>query len=445
MRLFQDRYDAGRTLGAELKEYADRPDVVVLGLPRGGMPVAAEVARMLDAPLDVFVVRKLGVPGEEELAMGAVATGGVVVVNQDVVSAYRIPSYVIEAAAEAETGDILRRERLYRGKASGVDITGRTVILVDDGLATGATMAAAVMAVRALGPARVVIAVPVAPGSALEELKRTADDVVVVDAPESFFAVGQWYVDFQPTTDDEVRELLSGRREADSRTLVSIPTDGVVLRGDLVVPPGAAGLVVFAHGSGSSRHSPRNRLVARALHDAGLATLLFDLLSEEEEQRDRLTGELRFDIEFLAGRLLAATDWMKTQPGIEGLSIGYFGSSTGAAAALVAAARRPADLAAIVARGGRPDLADDVLSDVRAPTLLLVGSQDPLVLGLNRQALGRLRGERRLEVVQGATHLFEESGALERVAALASAWFASHLAPPKPRESRSEPGLLHPR
>jgi predicted phosphoribosyltransferase len=209
MPLFQDRYEAGRALGAELKEYADRPDVVVLGLPRGGMPVAAEVARVLSAPLDVFVVRKLGVPGMEELAMGAVATGGVVVVNRDIVEAYRIPAYVVEAAAEGETADILRRERLYRGTNAPLDVAGRTVILVDDGLATGATMQAAVMAVKELGPSHVVIAVPVAPAETVDELRRGADDVVFVEAPQLFFAVGQWYIDFAPVSDEEVRELLS--------------------------------------------------------------------------------------------------------------------------------------------------------------------------------------------------------------------------------------------
>jgi predicted phosphoribosyltransferase len=208
MSLFQDRYEAGRALGDELKEYADRPDVVVLGLPRGGVPVAAEVARVLNAPLDVFVVRKLGVPGQEELAMGAVATGGVVVVNRDIVQAFRIPGYVVEAAAEAETGEILRRERLYRGASAALDVGGRTVILVDDGLATGATMSAAVTAVKELHPARVVIAVPVAPAESVADLRRSVDDVVFVEAPEAFFAVGQWYVDFTAISDEEVRELL---------------------------------------------------------------------------------------------------------------------------------------------------------------------------------------------------------------------------------------------
>jgi putative phosphoribosyl transferase len=435
MRLFQDRYEAGRTLADELKDYADRPDVLVLGLPRGGVPVAFEVARVLDCPLDVFVVRKLGVPGQEELAMGAVATGGVVVVNRDIVETYRIPAFVIEAAAEAETEDILRREKLYRGTNAELNVAGRTVILVDDGLATGATMSAVAMAVKELGPARVVIAVPVAPASSVEELKTVADDVVVVETPEPFFAVGQWYVDFGAITDEEVRGLLAEGRASGEHLLVAVPTDGVVLHGDLVVPPGATGLVIFAHGSGSSRHSPRNQFVARELRQAGLATLLIDLLTEAEEEEERETAELRFDIELLAGRLVAAIDWAKGQSNLAHLRIGYFGASTGAAAALVAAARRPAEIDAIVSRGGRPDLALGALTEVRAPALLIVGSEDRLVLGLNREALSRLRCEKRLEIVLGATHLFEEPGALERVAVLAREWFATHLLPRQP-ESR---------
>jgi predicted phosphoribosyltransferase len=217
MRFFQDRYEAGRALGDELKEYADRPDVVVLGLPRGGVPVASEVARVLNSPLDVFVVRKLGVPGQEELAMGAVATGGIVVVNRDIVEALHIPAFVVEAAAEVETENILRRERLYRGTSADLDVAGRTVILVDDGLATGATMSAAVMAVKELHPARVVIALPVVPKESVDELKSVADQVVFVEAPSPFFSVGQWYVEFGAIADEEVRALLSGHAARGAR------------------------------------------------------------------------------------------------------------------------------------------------------------------------------------------------------------------------------------
>lgn len=208
---------------------------------------------------------------------------------------------------------------------------------------------------------------------------------------------------------------------------VRIPADGAELAGDLVVPAGAPALVIFAHGSGSSRFSPRNRFVAGVLNEAGFATLLFDLLTPAEEDLDRYSGRYRFDIPLLAARLEAATVWAKREPELAGLKIGYFGASTGAAAALIAAARRPEDVGAVVSRGGRPDLASDYLDRVRAPTLLIVGGNDPVVLELNRQALRKLRCEVRLEVVPGAGHLFEEPGALERVAGLARDWFKTHL------------------
>jgi pimeloyl-ACP methyl ester carboxylesterase len=209
---------------------------------------------------------------------------------------------------------------------------------------------------------------------------------------------------------------------------VFIPLGSVaVLAGDLCIPPGASGVVVFAHGSGSSRHSPRNRYVAQELQHAGLATLLLDLLTEAEEQRDIHTRQYRFDIELLAERLVASSEWLAQQPPTRPLEQAYFGASTGAAAALVAAARLPERIRAVVSRGGRPDLAGDALEKVRAPTLLLVGGWDEEVLQLNQQAFERLSCEKRLVVVPGATHLFEEPGKLEEVARLARDWFVKHL------------------
>lgn len=215
---------------------------------------------------------------------------------------------------------------------------------------------------------------------------------------------------------------------ARTESAVSIGIDrGAAISGDLVVPGLPAGVVVFAHGSGSSRHSSRNRAVASSLNAKGLATLLVDLLTAEEERIDLRTRHLRFDVELLAGRLAAAARWTAGQPVLAGLSTGYFGASTGAAAALIAAAREPDSVGAVVSRGGRPDLAGDSLPGVRAPTLLLVGSRDEVVLELNRQALARLSAPAELVVVPGATHLFEEPGALERVAEAAGDWFGKHL------------------
>jgi predicted phosphoribosyltransferase len=207
-RVFRNRADAGRRLATLLGAYAGRPDVIVLALPRGGVPVGAEVARALGAPLDVFLVRKLGVPGHEELAMGAIASGGVRVLNEDVVTALHIPPAVVDAVAAREEAELSRREALYRGDRPPPDLRGRVVILVDDGLATGSTMRAAAAAVRGQGPARIVVAVPVAAAETCAELRAQVDELVGALTPEPFFAVGVWYEDFSQTTDEEVRTLL---------------------------------------------------------------------------------------------------------------------------------------------------------------------------------------------------------------------------------------------
>ena len=216
---------------------------------------------------------------------------------------------------------------------------------------------------------------------------------------------------------------------AATETSVRIPVVGVVLDADVVMPPNARGVVLFAHGSGSGRHSPRNRYVADELQGAGLATVLADLLTADEEQVDERTGELRFNVPLLAVRVAALADWVTDQERTAGLPVGLFGASTGAAAALVAAAARPSTVAAVVSRGGRPDLAGEFLRLVRQPTLLIVGERDPAVLDLNRQAARLLAGEVRLEIVPGASHLFAEPGTLEQVARLARDWFARHLVP----------------
>lgn len=208
MRRFRDRADAGRMLAARLAAYAYRPDVLVLALPRGGVPVGYEVARALGTPLDVYIVRKLGVPGYEELAMGAIATGGAPVLNQEVVNSLHIPPSIIEAVAAREQRELERREHLYRGNRPPPEVRGRTVILVDDGLATGATMRAAIAALRRQQPARLVVAVPVASRETCDALRPEVDEVVCAMTPEPFHAVGLWYEDFAPTTDDEVRDLL---------------------------------------------------------------------------------------------------------------------------------------------------------------------------------------------------------------------------------------------
>src|SRR5437762_2094244 len=207
--IYRNRSDAGKYLAARLAKYANREDVLVLALPRGGVPVGFEVARTLHAPLDIFLVRKLGVPGHEELAMGAISTGGVRVLNEDTVDYLRIPASVIEAVAANELRELERRELAYRGDRPEPDVRGKTVILVDDGLATGSTMRAAAVALRQQNPARIVIAVPVSAPQTCDEYRMGVDEIVCASTPEPFRGVGQWYRDFSQTTDDEVRELLA--------------------------------------------------------------------------------------------------------------------------------------------------------------------------------------------------------------------------------------------
>jgi putative phosphoribosyl transferase len=317
-----------------------------------------------------------------------------------------------------------------------VPLEGRTVILVDDGIATGGTARAAVQVARARGARRVVVAVPVAAPDVVQLLGRDADEVIAVQTPEYLMAIGGWYQDFRQTTDEELIQVLD---QATARQLakqadppvsrvdedVTIVADGHELGGHLDIPEGALGIVLFAHGSGSSRYSPRNRSVASFLNQGRLATLLFDLLTPTEAN-DR---SLVFDIPLLAQRLRAATAWLRDVPQARDLPIGYFGASTGAGAALWAAADPEASIAAVVSRGGRPDLAIPRLADVRAPTLLIVGGYDSLVLDLNEEAARHLRCERRVAVVPGASHLFEEPGTLAQVAQLARDWFVQHFEP----------------
>jgi len=289
------------------------------------------------------------------------------------------------------------------------------------------TDTAALRALRKRQPSEVILAVPVCAQPACRHLAQEADEVICLQAPPAFQGVGQWYEDFSQVSDQEVLALLAAARRPtpDAPEDVTIPAGRAGLVGDLSVPHDASGLVLFAHGSGSSRRSPRNMEVANELNRRGLGTLLFDLLTERES-RDRANV---FDIGLLCQRLVKATRWLRTRPDLADLRVGYFGASTGAAAALCAAATLPEEVAAVVSRGGRPDLAGGYLADVRAPTLLIVGGEDREVLALNRHAKERLGGPSELTVVNGATHLFKEPGALAVVSRLASGWFTDHLSP----------------
>ncbi|MFJ6619074.1 phosphoribosyltransferase family protein [Kitasatospora sp. NPDC091335] len=457
---FADRTEAGRRLAARLGRLAG-PDTVVVALPRGGVPVAAEVASALGAPLDICVIRKLGVPYQPELGMGAIGEDGVRVLNEQVIRFSAVTDEQLAEVERQERAELARRARRYRGDRPPADLRGRTVVVVDDGIATGSTARAACRIVRERGAARVVLAVPVAPADWTERLDEVADELVCVGTPSPFFAIGEFYTDFSQTQDEEVLRLLAKAREGGGGGIGSgpstgpaavdrellLPVAGVRLAGRLTVPAGARGVVVFAHGSGSGRLSPRNRHVAEYLNHTGLATLLFDLLTEDEEADRRNV----FDVALLGSRLSAVARRLGAAehtpddpddpdrpnhpdrpddpvPETQGLPLGLFGASTGAAAALHTAADLGPAVRAVVSRGGRPDLATpDVLTRVRAPTLLLVGSLDPTVLDLNRQARSRLRCASELMVVPRASHLFEEPGTLDRVAELASGWFLRHL------------------
>lgn len=440
---FVDRRQAGRLLAKQLLPLANERPVVV-ALPRGGVPVAVEIARALDAPLEILAVRKIGAPGNPELGVGAIAEDGSAALDTGTARRVGMTQELLDATIAREVRELRRRVARYRDGRAPLDVRGRTVIVVDDGLATGLTDLAAVRALRARGARRIVVAVPVGARESVALIAKEADEVVCHTIPRELLGVGRWYQDFSPVSDEEVLELLGAASSqtalpaeapASQEIRVAEPSGprelremrldigGAMLTGDLTLPGKPRGLVIFAHGSGSSRLSPRNRAVASTLNDAGFATLLFDLLTEREAQR----RELVFDIPLLARRLELVTRSVQEDPTTSALPIGYFGASTGGGAALRAAAAAGDVVRAVVSRGGRPDLAADRLAYVAAPTLLVVGSNDPEVLGLNRRAAAMLRCPHRLAVVQGAGHLFEEPGTLETVARLAAEWFEEHL------------------
>ena len=385
--------------------------------------MAAEVARELGAPLDVIVVRKLGAPRQPELALGAVGEDHVRVLNNDLVRQERISPESLEALSARGWSEVERRAAEYRAVRPRESLVGRTALIVDDGVATGATARAACQIASEHGAQRVVLAVPVAPLGWTRAFHDVADECIAVETPSGFLAVGAHYQDFRATTDDEVLECLSvAPPKAVSRS-VAVPVAAGSLAGIVGLPQRPRGLVVFAHGSGSSHRSVRNQFVAERLGEAGLATALVDLLTEREDGN----RDLVFDIEFLTERLLELTLWLQRQPELASLPLAFFGASTGAAAALSAAAELGDAVSSVVSRGGRPDLALPQLPQVSAPTLLIVGGADTTVMELNRQALAQLDCPSDLLVVPGATHLFAEPGALEAVAGAAADWFLGHL------------------
>jgi putative phosphoribosyl transferase len=434
--VYADRAEAGRAVATALGALCDitrHRDVIVLGLPRGGIPVARAVADALGAPLEAIVARKLGVPGLSEVAFGAIAEGRRKVVEDSVWWYLGLPRRVVAPIVDRERRELVRRTRLYRAGAPLPEIRGRTVVLVDDGLASGATLRATALAVRRHRPTRVIAAVPVASSMHCDDVRATVDDLVTAARPEPFGTVSAWYEDFAPVSDAQVLRLLGRSCEAhvvasegspdpteEHEITIPVGQDGRGERGrligDLGLPNGhAAGLVILAHGGGSSRNSYRNRYLAGRLRQGGWATLRIDLLLEHEQADDDVTGDARFDIVRIARRLQCATEWAARARVSGGEGIVLFGASTGAAAALVVAATRPDLVSGVASRGGRVDLAGPSLPAVCVPVLMVVGGADLDTLARTRASVPRLPGRTRLAVIRGAGHTFEEPGALGAV------------------------------
>ncbi|MGC8510024.1 MAG: phosphoribosyltransferase family protein [Acidimicrobiales bacterium] len=427
---FVDQVDAGRQLAARLASWRGR-DVVVAALPRGGVPVAYEVALSLGAPLEILVVRKIGVPHQPEVAMGALGEDGVVLVHHDVVRAAGVDRERFDDVERRERDELARRVELYRGSRPPADLRGRTVLLVDDGVATGATARVAARVARARGAIAVVLVTPVVAADAVASLREDIDEVIAVIVARGPFAVGQWYQRFDQTTDEEVLDDLgrAARRFARPRDdepwtgpteVVDIVTSTARLEGHLSVPDAARTVVLVAHTG--AHEALRDLQVTESLNRRGHATLLLDLLVGDEA-RDRTA----VDAELLARRLVEATTWVGHRVG-DDVALGYLGAGVGAAAALRAAAGVPPPVAAVVSLGGRVDLAGDhALERLRVPTLLIVGGDDPFAVTLTSAVRRRLTCENRVVIVPGATHLFSEPGAMEQAAELAGDWFDATL------------------
>jgi predicted phosphoribosyltransferase/dienelactone hydrolase len=424
---FRDRYDAGEKLAASL-EGRGFEKAVVLGIPRGGVPLATVVARALEGELGVVVARKLGAPGNPELAIGATTAIGVTYVNSEVAAQVGADKRYVEAEERRQVEEAQRREQLFDGSRRP-RMQGRTVIVVDDGIATGATAIAAVRSIKAEGAESVILAIPVGPPETVQRLREEADEVVCLDENPGFWAVGQFYDEFEPVSDDEVRQILDDfvPVAADPERRVIIQRDGISLAGILATPAGQGPfpLVIFVHGLGSSKESPRNQVIAENLVNAGIATLLFDLSGHGESSPDA-----RPQLVAYAADLEAAFYWARSQPEVRNDLIGIAGSSLGATVAVKALGEGRVRPRTMVLRA--PPIEPEEFSKVHVPSLVLIGSEDPLRSSVQIGVAGNTGLT--LAVVEGASHLFEEPGTLEEALHRTVDWFAASLLAPVPGE-----------
>lgn len=418
MRLFRDRDDAGRRL-AEIIKRRGYERAVVLGIPRGGVATAVHVARALNADLGVVVARKLRAPHQPELAIGAVTAGGVAWVNEELAEATGASSAYLEREQAEQAAEAARREATFDGGARP-SLAGRPVIVVDDGVATGATVVAAVKAVRAAGAGPVIVAVPVGPPRTLEQLRALADEVVALDEVEDFYSVGQFYTDFAQLADADVQKILEGYRRSTGKGDRVVRTARITRGpGELaakVVLPGGGGqrpVVVFVHGLGSSKDSPRNVVIAERVVDAGMAVVLFDLSGHGESTVPGST------VAEFAADLGAVVAWIAGQPELDAQRIGVSGSSFGGLAVVEAVRRKLVDPTAIVLRA--PPVTPGTLEGFGEETLVIAGEADPLLAGIEQAV--RATPSVALSLVPGAGHLFEEPGTLDRATDLTVAWF----------------------
>jgi putative phosphoribosyl transferase len=442
---FLDRIDAGRKLGAACERYRDHQPIV-LGLPRGGVPVAAEVARLLGAPLDVIGVRKIGAPQQPELAIGAIGENDARFIDWSLAAQFDCDESELTPRVHEAQAQLHDRMAHIRAAVTVLDVRDRCVLIVDDGMATGSTMQAALQVVRARGAGEVVVATPVASAQAIDRCASLCDAVVVLSTPTDFGAVGSWYEHFSQTSDGEViAALLASRRKMNGvhpqgslfehptvvEQEVHIATTGPrSLQAIVAIPETAHAAIVFAHGAGSNRFSPRNAYVAKRLNDAGYATIRPDLLTPDET----LEHEKGFAFIELAARLDAVVTWIQRQPALAGIPVIAYGASTGAAVAMLCASRNRA-IRGVISRGGRADLVASVADQITVPCLFMTGERDDVVAELN-QELVRMLGARATTVtIPRAGHLFEEPGALDAVVTATTDWL-ERLVTPLPANRR---------